>query len=99
MKLCDTLEQRWSACRAAVYGSGFAWLRGNKACVLDGVGATSGDRRACTSPRRHHCRAGTGAWPHCSWSYCEANEYLKALRQKLEQHQTDFLERVRRFQV
>jgi hypothetical protein len=54
VKLCETLQQRWQACRARVYGeemvSDFKWcnLWGPYRPVI----------RPCTSPRRSHCRSG-----------------------------------------
>lgn len=64
MTPCSTLEQRWSACRARVYQGppvyrqGFGYMNPDKRCCWWEPWEFP-DRRPCTSPRRHQCRAGT----------------------------------------
>lgn len=56
-QLCSTLEQRWSACRAPVYGE----PPEPEDCADEYCRQWLGDwfgERPCTSPRRHQCRTG-----------------------------------------
>lgn len=57
MRLCETLQQRWQACRARVYGA----PPEPEDCADSYCGQWLGDwfgDRPCTSPRRSQCRAG-----------------------------------------
>lgn len=64
MNACETLEQRWSACRvqAKTYGPTSAvsrccaWFRNWP--LGFSIARPRSDRWYCTSPRRHQCRAG-----------------------------------------
>ncbi len=70
MTPCSTLEQRWSACRARIYGEervrDFAWCnlwkphltREEALRRFEPLMARGWHSRPCTSPRRHQCRAG-----------------------------------------
>ncbi len=75
MTPCSTREQRWSACRARVYATGFDWLRYNKPCASwADVAPLACHRRPCTSPRRRQCRAGTWVAAHHVHCVCPALE-------------------------
>lgn len=62
MTPCSTLEQRWSACREQP--SQVFWT------VMQLWPFFGPANRPCTSPRRHHCRAGLsehGYWDRSGW--------------------------------
>ncbi len=83
---CSTLEQRWGACRARVYGeervSEFAWCnlwkpyltRGDAMAVKPWLNLR-GNRRPCTSPKRPQCRAGTISWRGPALGFCDNDPF------------------------
>jgi hypothetical protein len=103
-QLCTTLEQRWSACRVWIAGSGHprylqAAVELSRRCNPRPADFNGSARRPGSSPRRRQCRNGTGSWPHSAWSYCAANAYHCAMQAKLDQHRTDFIELISRYQL